>query len=774
MRRAILFLILLVSTASSQESPVNLSEFNVDALPDSVKEQISDSLKSKEDTKISVEDSFIDPVNPDPEEEKELPFFGYNFFDTKVETRAPVLDIPLQSDYLISFNDELELLLTGSLDRVIDLRVDLSGNVMIPEVGAISVLNLNLREAEKKINNYLEEAYVGISSFLSIKKASLKKITVVGAVKNPGVFIVNPFITAVEAIKYASGLLENSSLRKIEIIKRNGVKKKVDLYNFLISGDNTHNPNLQNGDTIVIPFTSNFIQIDGEVSRPLVYEYTNLDSIEDLIKYAGGLGKNADIKRIGVDFLQDGKITTSLVSSNYKIGKRRTTRLNVGSLNLMNSLDVMVKLDNRFLGYFDKTKYIYLSDIFDEFITSQEIFPFFVKLEAKGKDNPSRNYYYLSMRDKDTFLNFELKPNTTIHFFSVDRIIEQGLLQDVNENIELQDVYENIELQDVYENYAVQGTNQRYLKTIFYNQDQLIIPMVGKFIPEELINVLGIGQFINYDQLAALGSTKKSSLIDKKTLLDSSELMVISSPAKDKDFIEVSITGEVTSSGTYNVPSGTSLQNLYTLSGGLTERAFIQGIFFSRESIKDREIMSEKRAKDYVFSAIFAGAANPLSPNIALDVNSFLPLLDYEGSNATGRLVGIFDPDTLLVNDYVLQEGDSIYVPPISNSITVVGEVLNPSALSFDDALNVDDYIERAGGLTNFAFKSQIFIIRANGTSIPYNPRIFKREELIYPGDTIIVPRNIEKISGFPLFSTMTKILSDLAFSAAALRSLNN
>ena len=42
------------------------------------------------------------------------------------------------------------------------------------------------------------------------------------------------------------------------------------------------------------------------------------------------------------------------------------------------------------------------------------------------------------------------------------------------------------------------------------------------------------------------------------------------------------------------------------------------------------------------------------------------------------------------------------------------------------------------------------------------------------PGDTIIVPKNLDKISGLPLVKVATEILSSIAFSAASLNALNN
>ena len=198
-----------------------------------------------------------------------------------------MLDIPLQSDYKISFNDELELLLTGNINQVYTLRVDLSGNISIPEIGQTSLLGLTLSEANKKVSTLISNSYISTQSYLSVKKPSAKKVSVIGNVKKPGTYLMNPFISLTEAIKYASGFNPNSSLRSIEVRDIYGNSEFYDLYDFLIlekcrcqSIQWRHHSNYA---------TSNYIQIDGEVHRPMIYEYKGSDSYQDLIDFSWAL-----------------------------------------------------------------------------------------------------------------------------------------------------------------------------------------------------------------------------------------------------------------------------------------------------------------------------------------------------------------------------------------------------------------------------------------------------------------------------------------------------
>ena len=95
--------------------------------------------------------------------------------------------------------------------------------------------------------------------------------------------------------------------------------------------------------------------------------------------------------------------------------------------------------------------------------------------------------------------------------------------------------------------------------------------------------------------------------------------------------------------------------------------------------------------------------------------------------------------------------------------------VLNESSVNFPENLTIKDYIEKAGGYSNYAQKSDIYIIRANGLSEPAN-----NSSILRPGDTIIVPRNYTKVEGLPLVTSIAQVLSNLAFTAASINALNN
>ena len=128
----------------------------------------------------------------------------------------------------------------------------------------------------------------------------------------------------------------------------------------------------------------------------------------------------------------------------------------------------------------------------------------------------------------------------------------------------------------------------------------------------------------------------------------------------------------------------------------------------------------------------------------------------------------------MLAKNLILEDGDVIEIIPQRSLVTITGQVLQPLTVTFDDSSDVEKYISMSGGFTKDADKKSIYVIRKNGTTVPFNNRLFNMETKILPGDTIVVPRDVERLSPLPLVRVATSVISDIAFAAASLNSLRN
>jgi len=112
--------------------------------------------------------------------------------------------------------------------------------------------------------------------------------------------------------------------------------------------------------------------------------------------------------------------------------------------------------------------------------------------------------------------------------------------------------------------------------------------------------------------------------------------------------------------------------------------------------------------------------------------------------------------------DLILLDGDSLMVPRHSGIIEVVGEVHRSGYIQYNQKKSLKDYIENAGGFTEYSDEINITVISANG-DVTINKRF--RNPKITEGSTIIVHFKAEqKQFDFTEFSTnMASLITSIA-----------
>ena len=237
------------------------------------------------------------------------------------------------------------------------------------------------------------------------------------------------------------------------------------------------------------------------------------------------------------------------------------------------------------------------------------------------------------------------------------------------------------------------------------------------------------------------------------------------------NLISVSISGAVEYPGKYTLTSDSTVQDLYELSGGFKKQAFLDGIVLKRESIRNSQLKSLELINEDINRRL-AMNQNAES-NVSIQaIQEYSKTIEPEN---LGRLAGDFSPNSKTSNRTILSDNDSFVVPFIPNSISVLGEVLNPISFEYSKNLSITSAINQAGGYKEYADKRRIYVIKANGIIDRSSKNIFAKNIILQPGDTIIVPRKIiTGDTGLKALIPLTQILSDLAFSAAAIDNLNN
>ncbi len=676
--------------------------------------------------------------------------YGYNYFSSTPTTISAVGDLPLPNEYKISLNDQFTVILSGSKEAIFDLNVNLDGTILFPELGSISVVGETFEEVKTKLKNLIEQSYIGVQIDLSLKNLSAKKITIVGAVKTPGTYLVNPFSTISSALGYSGGISEIGTLRNIRLIRTNGKIYSFDLYKLLINGDRSDDITIESGDVIVIDPAQQFINITGQVKRPAIYEVRENETLDNLINFALGFTQLANKSNINLKLLD---IKSSSVK-NINVSNQDSSLLDVLSVNVntyVNKDISSVKISGSIKepGFYSINNNETLEDIINrlEFI---DVYPWLAVLEQFDDDNLIKSVTLFNLKDPNTYRSVKVLPNSKVFFADVN-LREYGGVSEMAKRL----------IAD-------------YDLTINHKQGTYTLPVFGKFDVRSFVDYLGLDMSDVENEATYISPLDNIVIKDnyKNMQFFAKKYNTVSFRSPVNDLISVTIRGAVDFPGTYTMNANSVLDDLYGLVGEFKSEAFLKGIIFTRESVRNRQRESIQKSREDLNKALLTSTQK--GENIG-DLSIIQALSNTIELENLGRIAGDFSPQSLSSSKTILLDGDIITVPRNPNTINVLGEVLNPIAFEYKERISVRSAINNSGGYQDYADKRKVYVIKANGIIEKANRNIFTRNVKLEPGDTIVVPRKIiTNNPGLDALLPVTQILSDLAFSAAAIESLSN
>ena len=675
--------------------------------------------------------------------------YGYDFFSSMPTSLTAVGDLPLPNDYIISLRDQFTVILTGSKDALFNLNVKLDGTILFPELGSVSVVGLSFKEVKEKLSQLIKQAYIGVNIDVSLQNLSAKKITIVGAVNTPGTYLVNPFSTITGALAYSGGISEIGSLRDIKLIRNNKEVFSFDLYDLLIKGNRSNDLTIEAGDTLLINAASQFVEITGAVKRPGIYEVLEGETINSLVDFALGFNQTANKSNISVSFLDLNE--ASIVKKNVDtLDQNLQNALSVNVFNYVNepSANILVQGAIEEPGFYNALKYRKLADLIND-LKFIDVYPWLAVLEQFDENKLIKSTVLFNLNDPNTYTSVELLPNSRIYFANIDT-----------------------------RSFDISETSRKliteYELRLSHRQGAFRLPVYGKYSVSSFINLLGL-DMSDVDNIATYVSPLKNIVVNdnyKNMQYIAEKYNTVNFRSPDNDLIEVSIRGAVDFPGTYVLNDDATIEDLYQLVGNFKNQAYLKGIILTRKNIRAKQIKSIEKSKEDLNKVILTSVQK--GENIG-DINLIRALSESIEPENLGRLAGDFTPKSQGSINTILFDGDTIIVPKNPNAVNVLGEVLNPIAFEYSKKLTITSAINQAGGYQQYADKRRVYVIKANGIVKKANRNIFVRNVGLEPGDTIVVPRKIiTNNPGLEALLPVTQILSDLAFSAAAIESLSN
>ncbi len=226
-----------------------------------------------------------------------LPRFGSTLVgDTRAF--APSTNATIPPDYRINAGDTVALGLTGSVEGALQLTVDSNGRIFIPRIGGVNVGGVRYGDLEGVLRGAVGREFREFNVSVSVGELQGLRVYVTGFVASPGAYTVSSLSTVINAVLAAGGPSASGSFRTISLQRNGRTITTLDLYDLLLNGDKSNDVVLQNEDVIFIGPVGNQVAITGSVNNRGIFEMVPGESLDDLLRYAGGPSSVADRDRL--------------------------------------------------------------------------------------------------------------------------------------------------------------------------------------------------------------------------------------------------------------------------------------------------------------------------------------------------------------------------------------------------------------------------------------------------------------------------------------------
>jgi len=726
----------------------------------------------------------------------ELAPFGYDLFAGEPSTFAPATDIPVPVNYVIGPGDTIELQLFGSQNASHTLVVTREGVLNFPELGPITVSGLRFSDLQQTLQQRVSEQMIGVRSSISMGRLRSIRVFVLGDAYRPGSYTVSALTTMTNALFVSGGVNAIGSLRNVQL-KRNGqVVTTLDLYDLLLRGDTSGDSRLQPGDVIFIPPVGTTVGIDGEVRRPAIYELTNERTVEQVIALAGGMLPTAFPEASQIERINEDRERT-IVDVDLNTSSGLTTTVTgddvIRVYSVLEKREDVVQLAGRVFrdGAFQWRPGMRLSDLIPslgELQPRSDPEYVVIRREVPGTlniDVMSANLL-AALAQPGSAADPELKPRDQVQVlgFDANRSANvQPLLVELRQQASSTEPTRVVTIAG-----RVRSPGQYPLESGMRVSD--LIRAGGDLAEEAFVLDAELTRYaiINDEQRETevididLGAILRGDSLADLQLSEHDFLRINTVPDWNSEW-SVSLRGEVRFPGEYRIRRGETLRQVLERAGGLTEEAFAEGAVFLRESLRQKEqdqidLLSQRLEAD--LASLSLEERNSADGNSLETGNQLLSQL--RTTEAVGRLVIDLNlvaaklPDDALIDDIELREGDQLLVPTHTQVVTVIGETQQNVSHLFQPGLSRDDYIGMSGGFTRRADKKFIYVVRASGAVLPAGKSGFFRRGNnvgIRPGDTIVVPLEVDRLRPLTFWTSVTQILYQSAIAVAAVRSFN-
>ena len=669
--------------------------------------------------------------------------FGRDIFSNKNLSFEPLMNIATPQNYVLGAGDQVSVDIYGASQKSVDCTVSPDGDIVIEGYGPIRVGGLSVAAAKARLRATLGSRYQSSRINLSLGQTRTVSINVMGEVVKPGTYTLSAFASVFNALYMAGGTNDIGTLRNIKIYRNNRLVSVCDIYDYILNGKMTGNVRLHDGDVIIVGPYDCLVNITGKVKRPMYYEMKRNESLQTLLRYAGGFTGDAYKKAVRV---------------NRKTGREYAV-FNVDEFD-MSAFRIAdgdsVSVDSILPRYHNTVE-----------IKGAVFRPGMYQL-GDGINSVRSLVQHAEGLTEEAFtaraVMHRMKADRTLRVIPVDI---QGIMEGRVADIPLKE-------NDVLFIPTKQTAMNEQTISI---QGEVVYPGIYKYADNETLEdfVLQAGGLtdkastVKVDVARRVGNPKAlttDSIIAKTYSFALKDGFVVDGEQgfvlqpfdevyvrKDPSYTvqqNVSIDGEVTFPGTYTLSHRqTRLTDLVKAAGGATNLAYIHGARLERrtnEAERKRMEAALQMQKEQLQQELMTLAASQTSGSALQQVGQQSKEEEIKKFQVPDSYPVGIELDKALADpnsdaNIVLREGDRLILPQYTSTVKVNGAVMYPNTVSYIKGKGVGYYINASGGYSRNARKSGAYVIYMNGM-------VSKSSKAkVEPGCEIVVPSKIKRRS---------------------------
>ena len=678
--------------------------------------------------------------------------FGQDLFSNSGITFEPNLNIATSDNYILGPSDDVIIDIWGNSQSSESYTISPDGKIYVPNVGPITLAGLTVSEATRRVRSSLSNIYEGLHDGSVKMKLSLGNIrsiqvNVMGEVGRQGTYTLPSLATLFHALHVSGGVNNLGTLRSIKLYRGGKLFSEVDVYDYILNGKTEGDIALRDGDLISVTAYGKLVEMSGEVKRPMFYEMRSGETVADVIDFAGGFTNTANSRVVSVTRRQGGMYQSFTVES------KDFDKFVVEDGDVVSVAGSIERHENR--------------------------------VEIKGAvyregfyaiDEQTRTLKQLIARAdglrEDAFMQravlYREKPDWTMEAQSIDLAgLMAGRVADVA--LRANDILLIASVSDMQEDYTVTvlGSVSRpdtYAYAENMTVEDLLVAAGGLLESASTANVTVTRRIKDSKSMAISEQLFETFTINLNDNLAVDGAGFVLKPF-DQVFVRrspvyitqssVTVNGEVAFEGNYPLARrNMRLSEVVAAAGGTNPGAFIEGAYLLRR------MTDEERQQSISLKGLIDRQAGNETDSLSMSdvkLNAVYSL----GINLTDALA---NPGSDA--DIVLRDGDVISIPQYNGTVRVMGSVLYPNSVTYQNGKNLKHYVKLAGGFDNRARKNRAFVIYMNGMVDS------GRSAKIRPGCIVIIPSkaDVEPVKWNEVVSMLS---STASMSAVVLSAIN-